>query len=592
MSLAPISISGIASGLNTSQIIQELIQADSAPMKQMQQEMSTDQANNSLFQSIETNTSALQQAAFNLTQDATVKSMLATSSNTSALTATAGSGAAAGTYTITVNQLATSTVATSSNALGVPISSTSQLLSSANTADPITTGNFTLTVGQSNGTQTAYSIAVNSGDTWQNVFDRINTTTGGLVSASLSGNKITLTGASGVTGVVMGNQDDTSNFLAQAHLDTATYNPTTLTATSTGPVGVAQIDSTLANAQLSTALTATTGDFKINGADITWDSSVDTITSIINKINASSAGVVASYDASDDKLVVNSKNTGAQNIDFQDVNGNLLQALQLGTSSEVTGKDASITVSGMNLDPTTNQPQPIYSTSNDFSSVLPGVDIKALEAGQQSTLTISHDTGTLVSAVNNFITQFNQTIDAINTATAQGQPLAFNSDLMNLEDSLYNMVSTPVTGLSGSYTTLMDLGISTSTNDKSHLSLDQNTLLAAVQANPDQVAAIFEQTAPNPSDPTNPTPQGVMAVLNQYLFNADGTNGIFQNQQNETNSLVSDLQNSIQQQQDMLNTQQQNLQQEFTAMEVAISKLKSQDGSVASQLGGSASTTF
>ncbi len=591
MSLAPISISGIASGLNTSQIIQELIQADSAPMQQMQQQMATDQSNNSAFQAIETNTTALQQAAFALTQDATVKSMLATSSNTSALTATAGAGAAAGSYTVTVNQLATATVATSTNALGVPVSSTSQLLSSANTADPITTGNFTLTVGQSNGTQTAYSIAVNAGDTWQNVFNRINTTTGGLLTASLSGNKISLTGASGVTSVVMGNQDDTSNFLSQTHLDTATYNASTLTATSTGPVGVAQIDSTLANAQLSTALTATTGDFKINGVDITWDSSVDSITSIIDKINASSAGVVASYDATDDKLVVNSKNTGAQNIDFQDVNGNLLQALQLGTSSEVTGQDASITVAGMNLN-SSNQPQPIYSTSNDFTSVLPGVDIKALEAGQTSTLTVSHDTTTLVGAVNNFITQFNQTVDAINSATAQGQPLAFNSDLMNLEDNLYNMVSTPVPGMSGPYSTLMDLGISTSTNDKTHLSLDQNTLLAAVQASPDQVAAIFEQTTPNPSDPTNPTPQGVMAVINQYLFNADGSNGIFQDQQNETNSLVSDLQNSIQEQQDKLNTEQQSLQQEFTAMELAISKLKSQDSSIASSLGGSTSTTF
>lgn len=590
MASAPVSISGLASGLNTNQIVQELISADSGVMNQMQQQIQTDQANNAAFQAVETNTSALQTSAFALTEDSTVKGMLANSSDSSVLSAQAGAGAAAGTYDVTVNQLATATSATSWGSIGQPVADATTTLSSANTEDPITTGNFTLTLGNSSGAQTPYQIAVDPGDTWQNVFDRINTATGGLVTASLSNNKVVLSTSSSVTSMVMGNQDDTSNFLHEIHMDTAQFDPATSSVTSGQPVGVAQTSATLANARLATALTATQGDFKINGVDIPWNSATDTVNSIVNAINSSNAGVVAAYSSADDKMVVTSKNTGSQNIDFQDVNGNLLQALRVDKGTQITGQDASITIAGMNVDPSTNQPQPIYSTSNSFQNVLPGVVINATQTGT-STLSVSQDSDTLVKAVNDFVTQFNSTIDMINTQIGQGGPLAFNTDLSSLSDQLYNIVQTPVSGLTGSPSSLMDLGISIPDESTGHLALDQKTLVAALQANPNAVAAIFQQTLPNPSDPSSPTPVGIAQMMNAFLQQTDGPDGIFQNEQNSTNTLVASLNSSIQQQQDKLKNEQTNLQQQFAAMEQAISTMKNQDGMMASQLGTTAATT-
>ncbi|RYD06317.1 hypothetical protein N752_05335 [Desulforamulus aquiferis] len=65
-------------------------------------------------------------------------------------------------------------------------------------------------------------------------------------------------------------------------------------------------------------------EFTINGVTIKASSS-DSLSSVINKINSSAAGVTMRYDSLTDRFVIESKETGlAAKVDIKDVEGNFL----------------------------------------------------------------------------------------------------------------------------------------------------------------------------------------------------------------------------------------------------------------------------
>ncbi len=78
--------------------------------------------------------------------------------------------------------------------------------------------------------------------------------------------------------------------------------------------------------------------------------------------------------------------------------------------------------------------QAIKSNSNDFAKIIPGVTLTAKKAGAQQTITIDRDKDTLIKAVKDFVTEFNNTTDAVESARAKGQPNAFDGDLASIRD--------------------------------------------------------------------------------------------------------------------------------------------------------------
>src|SRR6185436_20138226 len=97
----------------------------------------------------------------------------------------------------------------------------------------------------------------------------------------------------------------------------------------------------LQSARLATPVNAT-GSFTINGVGFTYDAAVDSINSIVSKINGSAANVTASYDAVSDQVTLTSKQTGAQAISVADGGGgNLMAALKLtGAATQTLGQNA------------------------------------------------------------------------------------------------------------------------------------------------------------------------------------------------------------------------------------------------------------
>src|SRR5690606_14551532 len=108
-------IDGLATGLNTTEIIKAMMDVESIPRVLMEQRRSTVQAGLDAYSSIRTKTSSLRTAAEALTSTSAWRGLSATSSDTSAVAVSAGSGAAAGSVSFTVVSLATAMVRSSAD---------------------------------------------------------------------------------------------------------------------------------------------------------------------------------------------------------------------------------------------------------------------------------------------------------------------------------------------------------------------------------------------------------------------------------------------------------------------------------------------
>ena len=99
-------IDGLATGLNTTEIIKAMMDVEAIPKVLMQQRVATAQAGLDAFASIRTKTSALRTAADSIGSSAAWRALTATSSDTSAVSVSAGTGAPGGSLSFSVVSLA------------------------------------------------------------------------------------------------------------------------------------------------------------------------------------------------------------------------------------------------------------------------------------------------------------------------------------------------------------------------------------------------------------------------------------------------------------------------------------------------------
>jgi flagellar hook-associated protein 2 len=108
-----ISSSGIGSGLNVSQIVSALIDAEKGPLNSINKSISKDNAQISAYGSISSQISSFQSSINGLITPSTIKATTASSSSTSALTVSNDGRALAGEYKISVTRLAAPEIITS-----------------------------------------------------------------------------------------------------------------------------------------------------------------------------------------------------------------------------------------------------------------------------------------------------------------------------------------------------------------------------------------------------------------------------------------------------------------------------------------------
>jgi flagellar hook-associated protein 2 len=110
---SPITFSGFNS-IDFNVVLNAIMQQESAPLQALQDKQTELQATSTTYGKLATKLDALRTASGALSDSSSVTAYAATSSDTTALTASAGSGAMAGRYEVKVNQLARAQVTVSS----------------------------------------------------------------------------------------------------------------------------------------------------------------------------------------------------------------------------------------------------------------------------------------------------------------------------------------------------------------------------------------------------------------------------------------------------------------------------------------------
>jgi flagellar hook-associated protein 2 len=546
--------------MNWATVITELANAERTPETQWENKISSLDAQNSAYTTISGDLATLQTDAEALQSSSLYQSTSVQSSNSAVATASSDSGATLGNYTFDISQLATAAQMNGSTGIAQAISPDGDLSSvtigTAGFATPVTAGTFTV-----NGAQ----VSVATTDSLQQVFNNIATATNNTVTASYDSttDEINLASNNG-SPVVLGSAADTSNFLQVAQL----YNNGngTDSVTSSSALGHVQLGGSMADADLSTAITDGgngQGEFTINGVAINYDASTDSIADVLSSINNSAAGVTANYNSINNSFTLTNNTTGDVGISMQDVTGNFLQATGLSSGTLQSGTNLLYKLNGG-----TQQLVSESNTINPASSSISGLSVTALQTGT-ATIGVTSDTSAITTAIQQFVTDYNTAQTAISndqevTVSSSGviTPGVLTGDLTanGMATSLRSLVSAAVPGLSGAVSMLSDLGIQ-GNGQNNTLSVDTTTLDSAVAANLSSVQALF-------ADPTN----GLATQVNNYVTNATGANGNIADHQISLKQQVTDLNTQISNLETKITSDTATWTSEFTAMETAESQ--------------------
>jgi hypothetical protein len=151
------------------------------------------------------------------------------------------------------------------------------------------------------------TISISSGDSINDVLDKINQSNAGVAATFDAGTeRIELVQNTTGSLPTIDIQSDTSNFLQAVKLDTAIATPGTDADNERPMSDVAQFSS------------VQSGSFLVNGESISVDPSTDSLDDVIARINASAAAVTASLDPATKELVI----TGDSEAEFMTIDGN------------------------------------------------------------------------------------------------------------------------------------------------------------------------------------------------------------------------------------------------------------------------------
>ncbi len=556
-----LSLSGLASGFDWKSFIDQMIQVERAPEQTLRASQLALNRKNTTYGDIKSQLSAFQTSVQTLQAATLFDSRTAQTSDTTAATATATGGAALGAFVFNVTQLATASRITGTANAGSPLSQTNDVsaltLAAANFPIAVTAGTFTV-----NGRQ----ITIATTDTLQQVFDKIAAATNNTVTAAYdSGIDRVVLSSSGE--IVLGTATDSSNFLQAARL----YNNGTGSVSSSQALGSVRLGSALSSANFSTAINdggSGAGEFRINGVSIAFSAGTDTVGDVISRINASTAGVTASYDAINDRFLLTSKATGDMGIALEDVTGNFLAA---------TGLSAGTLAHGRNMIYTVNGSDPLISQSNtitESSSGIAGLSVTAFKENSPVTVTVSSDTAKIKNAIQGFVDAYNKVQSLIDTQTASTTDakgvvtagiLAGDSDADQIASILRRTIYSPISGLSGTMKHLADLGIVTNGNDN-NISLDDTDQLDSVLAG--NLAGVKEFF----SDATN----GLSVSLDNFLTKTIGDDGTLVAHQNSLTKQSADIDQQIANMERIIQDDKDRMTSQFVAMETAQAKINQQ----------------
>ncbi len=526
--MASISSLGIGSGILTTELVDDLVAAERAASdRRLDLQKEELEAEISAFGAITSALETFRSASDALSIPSSLQAIAATSSDSSALTATASSLAEAGSYSITVNQLAQSHSLVSRSFDGI--------------TDIVGSGELTFRFGTTTYSGSDYDdfeldtsktsktlVIDSSNNTLASLRSAINNADFGVEASIVndgSGFRLLLStedpGLSNSMEILVAG--DAGSGLSQFAFN-GTYN-------GDGPVGAITeggstdlstgIDFATTNANFTINVGNTTGiDVTVNldattdlggGGGTAEDNRIAVQTALDSALvtaGLSAGDVVASIDPEDGGLVLTTLATGTgQTIEITADDGELglnpNLGLRYGTDGSLVqtqaGQSAEIEVNGLT----------ITRESNLVTEVITGVTLNLQSADENKpiNLTLASDASSIITRIESFVDAYNELkviSDELTTfSLEQGERglLLGDATLRGINSQIRNVMNTVVDGITdSSFRTLSEVGITTNQDNSYLLEFDAARFNTAIAENPDAIVSLFA-TNTSSSDP-------------------------------------------------------------------------------------------
>lgn len=598
-------ITGLSSGMDIDKLVSDLMKAEKIPNDKLKQKRDLVTYQMDLYREINTKVSAFRDIMSDLRYSSKMTGMKATASSAD-VTATPTQVSTASTHTLNVTQLADYAKQTSASGVtnlgftGSKDVDGTTITQGVNDRVAIKLDNTMKIITIPPGTYNTAS------DLQTALQKQVDTAFGaGQLTVGLDGSKLTLDPKAALNGFKP--QVSTYDVGNGALADLGFSNGQSYRLNLTASLSELQQQNKLAG-----GLSATGGTLTVNGVPIEY-TSADTLQSIMDKVNTSSAGVTMSYDTLNDKFSFTSKQTGStQKVQLDDT-GSLLNGLGFSSGTTVFGKDAQGTLDSV-----------AFTSSNNMYAK-DGITYTLNKAtGTDVTVTVANDPDSIVDNVKKFVAAYNDLIDLINTRLSEtkskgyapltdDQKSAMSDDdiklweskvktgllhnssiLRDAKNSLRAMLSKTVDGISNQFNSLVSVGITTKAftgtyvaSDQGKIELNEDKLRSAIAADPNAVNQLFT------NNPGVDSQQGIFAgmyekannVLSDLIKQAGRANGSQSDTTTTLGKQYYDLSNDILAMNDKLDKKEDYYYQRFSAMEAAINKSNSTLSWLSSQLG-------
>lgn len=400
----------------------------------------------------------------------------------------------------------------------------------------------------------------------------------GTQLATLSTDLQNLTDFSGTLAEKTGSSSDTNVLTLSSASASAVAGTHTISVQNLAQTSSAASDSVSASDTLTGGITFKVGTGEWQTVNVGDGSTAKTLSGLSAAINNANLGVTASVltnaDGTQRLSLVSQTSGSAGQITIADATSDPTSPttladtttadtnVGLGLATIQDGKDATITVDGVSG---------ITSASNTVTNAIAGVTFQLLSTGTTSSdgtagavqVVIDNDTTSIETAINQFVTDYNTTMQAINAeegkdSSGNPEPLYGTSILAQLQEGLLSAVSSSFG--TNTINSLISLGITANASADGTISLDADSLSNALNSNFAQVVSLFQDTGSFGSTFTN--------TLNS-LGNSSADGGAISLALSEDSSEESTLNDDVTKQEALIATQKSNLTTELnTANEV------------------------
>lgn len=510
-----VRIGGLASGMDIDQIVSDLMKAERMPLDKIKQKKQTTEWQRDQYREMNRLLTEFRDSAFNMTLQSTYMVKSSSSADESKVTATATTSAGNASYT-----LSNVTMATAAKNISGAVSGTMKI------------------------------------DPSKSLWSQQSAFSGGLTWQTKTINQSTITVASDTTKVSLG-KGAISNLptsITVNDADGASTNYTVVNSADNLGENDVFIDAATGEMTFGTQLAK---DSVVQGFDyeqnyvsfaiITYDENgkaieddqkngkmnfefdgTKSLNDVISTINNSKVGISAFYDSGTDKIMFTRKDTGkltsstdAAGPQMKLEGDFLTQTLKLDQTNEQSGTDATFEINGLQ---TTRK-------SNTFT--ISGVSFTLQDNFTAPVrVNVSNNTDKAVESIKNFVTKYNELIATLNgkiteeryrdygpLTDAQREGLTdkqaeqweekaksgllkndsiLSSGLNQMRSNWYSAVS----GLTGEFKQLTDIGITTSTNymDRGKLVINETKLKEALEKDPQSVMDLFSKNGETTSE--------------------------------------------------------------------------------------------